>query len=327
MSGLTPLDTCLAQALAGTGPVPPEVLGLAQAPGHVLAADLVLPQDLPATNEALHAGYPVSALDLMGASPTLPLPLTNPRALLPGQPLPPGTDAILRDDNIQSAGGHVAAIHPPHPGEGVRRVGHDGRKGDTFLRAGQWLGARQVLLAQLSGVDELAVRRPRVHLAPGLPAGGWLGSWLRTLGAVISEDTPHLRLRPTPRQRPRLALAPGDTAWLGREDGALVLDMPPRFDGALAALLALGLPALAALSGASPRPDTRPVARKIASAVGLSELVLLAPAEHGWLPGPAGTFTLSALARAGAFALIPPGSEGIAAGTPLAGLNLDHPFG
>jgi len=326
MSGLTPLEACLAQALDGTAPVRTEPLGLAQAPGHILAEDLVLTHDLPAAHEALRAGFAVRALDLMGAGPTLPIPLTNPHALLPGQLLPPGTDAILTEDSAPGPG-HPAAIHAPAPGEGVRRAGHEGRKGDTLLRAGQQLGARQVLLAQLAGASDLPVRRPRVHLLPGLALADYLAVWVQSLGARVTDKNPDLTIRPTPHHQPRLALAPGDTAWLAREGGALVLDLPSRFDAAFGALLALGLPVLAALAGATPRPASRPVTRKIASTIGLSELVLLARTEAGWLPGPAGTVTLAALARAEAFALIPPGSEGIAAQSALPGLHLDNAFG
>lgn len=326
MSGLTPLETCLAQALDGTAPVRSEPLGLAQAPGHVLAEDLVLPHDVPTAHEALRAGFAVRALDLMGAGPALPIPLSNPHALLPGQPLPPGTDAILTEEGTPGPG-HPAAIHPPAPGEGVRRAGHDGREGDILLRAGQHLGARQVLLAQLAGAGDLPVRRPRVHLMPGLALADHLAAWVRSLGARITGERPDLTIRPAPRHQPRLALAPGDTAWLAREGGALMLDLPPRFDAALGAFLALGLPALAALAGAAQQPVSRPVSRKIASTIGLSDLVLLERAGAGWLPGPAGTLTLALLARAEAFALIPPGSEGIAAGTPLPGLRLDNAFG
>jgi len=327
MSGLTPLDTCLAQALCGTDPVAPETLSLREAMGHALTEDLLLPHDMPPAHEALRAGFAVNALDLMGASAELPLPLHAARALLPGMTLPPGTDAILPEDGTRTNGPEREAIQPLDPGEGIRRTGHDGRKGDAIAWAGQRFAARHRLLAILAGVSHLPVRRPRVQVAPDAPHAGFVANWAQSLGAMITEDCPHLIIRATLTHQPRLALAPGDTGWLARDATALVLDLPTRFDGAIAALLALGLPALAALSGTVPQTITRPVARKITSAVGLSELVLLSRAEAAWQPGPAGTITLTALARAEAFALIPPDSEGNAAQTGLPGTNLENPLG
>lgn len=327
MSGLTPFDACLAQALRGTDPVPPEALGLAEAIGHALSDDLLLPDDLPPQHEALRAGYAVNALDLMGASAAMPLPLHDAPALLPGMPLPPGLDAILPDDSTQTTGHRLEAIDALNPGEGIRRAGHDGRKGDAVARAGQRINARHRLMAALAGLSHLPVRRPRVRVTPDAPQAAFIAGWVRSLGARVTDDDPHLIIRLTQTHTPRLALAPGDTAWLARDGDTLVLDLPPRFDGAIAALLALGLPALASLTGTAPQPVTRPVARKITSSVGLSELVLLTRAGARWLPGPAGTITLAALARAEAFALIPPESEGIPEGADLPGLSLDTPLG
>ncbi len=327
MSGLTPLDACLAQALHSTTPVPPETLGLREAMGHALAEDLLLPHDLPTGHEALRAGFAVNALDLMGASAALPLPLHDAPALMPGMPLPPGTDAILPEDRTQVTDTGRKAIDSINPGDGVRRAGHDGRKGDAIARAGQPFGTRHQLLARLAGISHVRVRRPRVQVAIDLPLATFVADWARSLGALITDEAPQLVIRPTRTQQPRLALAPGDTGWLARDGEALTLELPPRHDGGVAALLALGLPALAALGSTEPRPVTRPVDRKITSTVGLSELVLLSRAEGYWRPGPAGTLTLTTLARAAAFAIIPPDSEGIGAQTALPGLPLDTVLG
>ena len=94
-----------------------------------------------------------------------------------------------------------------------------------------------------------------------------------------------------------------------------------------AALWALGLPAMAALAGARPLTETRPLARKIASAVWMAEVVLLAEDGAAWAPQPAGVVTLAGLAAARAVAIIPPQSEGLPAGAPLAAQPLDLPFG
>jgi molybdopterin molybdotransferase len=328
MTSLTPLDTCLAQALNGTAPVPDEVVDPSGAGCHVLAADLRLPQDMPRATEALRAGYAVDALDLVGASVGNPVSLHAPVRVLPGTPLPPGTDAVLPEDGIDSAAGPCEAIRSASPGEGARRAGHDGRKGAVILAAGRRIAPRHRLLAELAGIDRIAIRRPRIRILLDDPRhGAFVQGWMQGLGAVIVEDAPHLTLRAATDHRPRLALAPAETAWLERDGTGLVLTVPIRFDGVVAACLALALPAMAALTGAMARPATRQLLRKVTSTVGLSELVLLAREDDAWVPHPAGTVTLTALATAEAFGVLPPDSEGLPAGAPLAALPLDLPFG
>jgi molybdopterin biosynthesis enzyme len=328
MHSLTALDACLSQALHGLAPVPAEALPLSAACSHVLAVDLVLPADMPPRDEALRAGFAVSALDLTGASAAVPVPLGSSLHVLPGDPLPPGADAVLPEDGVEGADGLREAIRPVGPGEGLRRAGHDGRAGAVIARAGTRLHARQCLAASLAGIERCAVRRPRVAIAlPDPRVVAFAAAWATSLGAELSGDAPHLILRPADDARPRLALAPGETAWLGREGGALVLSVPRRVDGMVAACLALGLPAMAALAGAGCVTEAGPLLRKAASALGLSDLVLLTSEGTGWRPAPPGSVTLAALAAAHAFAVLPPDSEGLAEGATLSATPLLAPFG
>jgi molybdopterin molybdotransferase len=59
------------------------------------------------------------------------------------------------------------------------------------------------------------------------------------------------------------------------------------------------------------------VARKIASSVGIAEVVLLERVEEAWLPLAVGDFSLSTIARADAWLVVPGPSEGFAAGKPV----------
>ena len=61
----------------------------------------------------------------------------------------------------------------------------------------------------------------------------------------------------------------------------------------------------------------RPLARKVSSLIGSTELALFAIVEGRFEPLCVGEVTLAALARADAAALLPPGSEGFAAGASL----------
>jgi molybdopterin molybdotransferase len=115
-----------------------------------------------------------------------------------------------------------------------------------------------------------------------------------------------------------IALQPGRTAAVGRVGNIPVIALPGAPDQALAAWWTLALPVLDLLSGLLPRqPVTLPLARKIASSVGITELVLLKQIEGRWLPLAVGDLSLDAIARAEAWLAVHGGAEGFAAGTPV----------
>ena len=62
---------------------------------------------------------------------------------------------------------------------------------------------------------------------------------------------------------------------------------------------------------------TKPLARKIASSVGIAEIVLLEDKDGGWLPLSVGDLPFTAIAQAHAWLVVPGPSEGYAAGTPV----------
>jgi molybdopterin biosynthesis enzyme len=115
-----------------------------------------------------------------------------------------------------------------------------------------------------------------------------------------------------------IALRPGRTAAVGRIAGRPVIALPGAPDQALAAWWTLVLPALDRLSGREKRRTrTLPLVRKIASSVGIAEIVLLTKAGDGWMPIAIGDLSLDAIAVADAWLAVPGGSEGYAAGTPV----------
>lgn len=117
-----------------------------------------------------------------------------------------------------------------------------------------------------------------------------------------------------------IALSPGRSAALGRIDAVPVLALPGAPEGALTAWLALGLPLLDRLAGRRPRMAVPlPLARKIASTVGLCELALLKREGAAWQPLAVGAFPLGLLAAAEAWLAVPAASEGHAAGETVAG--------
>jgi molybdopterin molybdotransferase len=114
-----------------------------------------------------------------------------------------------------------------------------------------------------------------------------------------------------------IALQPGRTVAVGRIGTIPVVALPGAPDQALAGWWTLVLPVLDQLSGLRPRRKLAlPLARKIASSVGIAEVVLLQRKDAAWLPLAVGEMPLEVIARADAWLAVPGGSEGFAAGTP-----------
>jgi molybdopterin molybdotransferase len=113
-----------------------------------------------------------------------------------------------------------------------------------------------------------------------------------------------------------VGLVPGESAAVGVIDARPVLLLPGRLDAALAVWLVLGRHLLMRLGGRSePEPGT-PVrlTRKIASTVGLAEVMLVRRCDGGIEPIASGSFPLQALAQADGWVLVAPDREGFAPG-------------
>jgi molybdopterin biosynthesis enzyme len=125
-----------------------------------------------------------------------------------------------------------------------------------------------------------------------------------------------------------LAVRPGETMGCGiiKDAGFVrpVILVPGRVEAALAAWLLLARPCLRQLAGALDRAkgDRRSLTRKIVSAPGMSDLVLLRGTDAGepptqglrWEPLATGDIPWNAFARAEAWLVVPPESEGYAQG-------------
>jgi molybdopterin biosynthesis enzyme len=119
-----------------------------------------------------------------------------------------------------------------------------------------------------------------------------------------------------------LALQPGRTAAVGRIERTPVVVIPGAPDQALAVWWAIVLPVLDRVAERQRGTLTLPLARKIASSVGLAEIVLLERIDDIWMPLATGDLALETVARADAWLLVSGGSEGYAAGAPVAAYML-----
>ena len=114
-----------------------------------------------------------------------------------------------------------------------------------------------------------------------------------------------------------LGIRPGETAALGGVGSRPVLLLPGRLDAALAVWLVVGRRLLALLTGwhGSEPIAKEKLARKIASTIGVAEVVPVRRGEAGLEPLASGYFPISALAAADGWVLVSPESEGYPAGS------------
>jgi molybdopterin biosynthesis enzyme len=117
-----------------------------------------------------------------------------------------------------------------------------------------------------------------------------------------------------------IAVSPGETAAFGTAGSRPVLLIPGRLDAAVAVWLLIGRPLLARLSGgAEGVPSCQSVlTAKVASTVGLIELILVRRTGNGVAPLASKYLPLATLAHADGWIVIPAASEGLAPGATVA---------
>ncbi|MBK3734237.1 molybdopterin biosynthesis protein [Azospirillum brasilense] len=199
---------------AAVAPLPPRAvapagLAAALAEGVVLAAPLTAPDDWPPADRAARDGVAVASSDTLGAGSYNPVPLPDAVRVAAGEPMPPGTDAVLPVEALQADGPFVEALDSAAPGDGVERRGDGLRAGTVLLTAGHRLRPQDLGLLAALGVDTLLVgARPRVRVVlAGGPRSGpeTLGAMLT---ALVGRDGGVVELvGPLPADRAALAAA------------------------------------------------------------------------------------------------------------------------
>jgi putative molybdopterin biosynthesis protein len=159
-----------------------ETVPLAALAGRVLAQDIAAPVDAPPFDRATVDGFAVRAADLSDASPSEPIRLrlnaetiscgTAPAltvstgtatAIATGAPLPRGADAVVMIEHTDPEGEDITVSRALAPGSHVSFAGSDIARGQTLLRRGARIGAREVAMLAAVGLDSAPVwRKPRV---------------------------------------------------------------------------------------------------------------------------------------------------------------------
>jgi molybdopterin biosynthesis enzyme len=354
---LTPLDTALAALLRDVGPVAPIELPLREAVGCIAAGMPLLPAHPPRDiahmdGWALSANDLVGASSY-SPLPLTELPVW----VEVGGAMPAGCDCVLDADAVEVSGPFAQVLAEGVPGQGVGRAGSDVAVNSPAAVAGYPVGQAALLPARVSGCEKLSVRRPHLRIVnvpcgstatmqmiADLARGAGLDTSAREAGgrdaASIAQaldvsacdilltiggsgvgraDAAVTALAQRGAKLAHgLALLPGRTAAAGQLGNVPVVALPGSPAQALAVWFALVLPLIDQLSARSPRRTvTLPLARKIASSVGIAEIALLAEERETWMPLAVGEWPLQAIARADAWLLIPASHEGFAAGEPV----------
>ena len=172
---LMPVDEVERLIAARVSPVTEtEKVGLADAHGRVLAADLIAPIDLPPFANSAVDGYAVRHADLAADGETrlrIADRVTAGRAAGPalaagaavriftGAPMPADADTVFMQEDCRVEDGHV--VLPPGLTAGANRrlAGEDVRAGSCAMRAGCRMAPAHVAIAAALGAHALDVRR------------------------------------------------------------------------------------------------------------------------------------------------------------------------
>jgi molybdopterin molybdotransferase len=172
--GLLSVDEALAQLLGSAKAVSEiEQVATLEATGRVLASAQRSTMDVPPMDNSAMDGYAIRAAEaskklkvaqrIMAGAVGRPLEPGTAARIFTGAPIPQGADAVVMQELASVEGDFVSFQKQPTPGEWVRYVGSDIRKGAEILPAGKRLLPQDTGLAASVGIKTLPVYR-RVRL-------------------------------------------------------------------------------------------------------------------------------------------------------------------
>ncbi len=180
--GLT-VDEAVSEILAATVTLGAETIAVSDAAGRVLAEPILSTRRHPPADCSAMDGYAVRRADLKAASAENPISLPvvyeipagghaersleagEAARIFTGAPLPPGADAVVRQEDTRAGTGRVEILVEPDPREHVRSGGEDFEIGDQLIDRGAVLGSAHIGVLASIGRTVVAVhQRPTVAI-------------------------------------------------------------------------------------------------------------------------------------------------------------------
>lgn len=181
-------DEAMRRFLAAVEPhaLAPETVGLWDALGRVLSGDVSAPVDAPPFDRSVVDGFALRAVDTEGATEAsrrrlrlnaevlacgtasaIEVEAGMATVIATGANMPRGADAVVLVEETEveetADGAFVVLRKPAAPGQFIGSAGSDIARGETMLRRGARIGAREIAQLAAVGIAEIAVvRRPVV---------------------------------------------------------------------------------------------------------------------------------------------------------------------
>lgn len=346
---LTPLADVLLRIDAQVASIAPRELAISEAAGRILATDVRV-NEHPRVPLALRDGYAVRSEETNGAGSYAPAPLSLAYRVEIGDPIPGVADAVAPLDAVDDGAQPPQALAPVASGEGVLPAGLDADPAVPLLTAGKPLRSIDAAVLAALGVARVPVRVPTMRVVcvrhePVAQAAATMLTDLIASHAIVHtaqrlddaimdpgnvdamivvggsgngerDESVRFLARAGRVEAHGIGLCPGETTAFGFVGTVPVLIVPGRLDAALAVWHVIGARLLARLAGRSdpPAAHSARLTRKITSTVGLVEFVPVRADGDSVIPLASGYLPWRVLAQATGYVLVPPQSEGFAAG-------------
>jgi molybdopterin molybdotransferase len=167
--GLLSVDDALARLLGEARSVAEtEDIATLEATNRILARPQRSAMDVPPMDNSAMDGFAVRCSDgprlrvsqkIMAGSVGKSLEPGTAARIFTGAPIPPGADAIVMQEHTAAEGEHVVLKKKPKPGDWIRYIGADVKKGGEILPAGKRLLPQDTGLAASVGIKTLPVYR------------------------------------------------------------------------------------------------------------------------------------------------------------------------
>uniref|UniRef100_A0A3B4B8I1 Gephyrin n=1 Tax=Periophthalmus magnuspinnatus TaxID=409849 RepID=A0A3B4B8I1_9GOBI len=167
---LTSMDKAFITVLEMTPILGIEVINYRDGLGRVLAQDIYAKDNLPPFPASVKDGYAVRVRAQSGLSPGSPTHTVMPGQVMrvtTGAPIPCGADAVVQVEDTEllreSEDGteelEVRIMVQARPGQDIRPIGHDIRRGECVLAKGTHMGPSEIGLLATVGVTEVSVHK------------------------------------------------------------------------------------------------------------------------------------------------------------------------